>query len=622
MTTSLEWSHLSALVAAGRLSLIDYELANVLLNRNNFDNVDPIKDADLAAFVCHLSLSARQGHLCVEITDTIYPTVDALWNENHRSGKYANPGEEDKRLEQDSLLLIEKAILRAVKKLPEKLITKTQFFETHGKGSTPLCQMGDRYYFQRFWYYETLFLYHYKRFTSSPLKKPLDRSVVLKNLLCIDGAKGLLDEQKEAILSACENSLTIICGGPGTGKTYTAGLLIRTLWDSLTDIERDQFEISLAAPTGKAAANLQKSLLKSAKGINKLSNLQSKTLHALLEIKNSIIFEEMEPLSADLVIVDESSMIDVRLMGALFAALKPGARLILLGDPHQLPAVEAGSLFADFVQSPHVKINKLNRCMRAELQAIIDFAEAVNRGDAESIFQLFNQRKSFGDIQHLIMNAPNDGALAKALASYAFDFFQTDKLIDLQPQELLDHFNQFRLLSPLRKGFYGVEEMNRLLSQNYHLTLAKCGLSLTTPFIAPIMLLKNDYSQELFNGEVGVLVKPHYRADKEFGKGDYGLFPGKDGSVRKIPALLLPTFEYAYCLSVHKSQGSEFDHLFLLLPPGAEHFGRELLYTGVTRARRQLTLWGEEEVIRAAIERKSYRLSSIPERLHAMHFAP
>src|SRR5262249_11532711 len=155
-----------------------------------------------------------------------------------------------------------------------------------------------------------------------------------------------------------------------------------------------------------------------------------------------------------------------------------------------------------------------------------------------------------------------------------------------EPLELFAKFNQFRILTPFRKGPFGYEALNALCHKN----LAKT-LRLGERSVIPIIVVATDYGLELFNGEVGILVC-HHKVNEfsAFQKGDYALFPGnsleKAGqSMRQIPAILLPKFEYAYCLSVHKSQGSEFERVLLLLPEGSEIFGREVLYTGVTRAR-------------------------------------
>ncbi len=174
------------------------------------------------------------------------------------------------------------------------------------------------------------------------------------------------------------------------------------------------------------------------------------------------------------------------------------------------------------------------------------------------------------------------------------------KYDEQNPKELLEAFQRFRILTPLRKGPYGVETLNRTLVRHY--------LSKTDQwFVAPIMLVNNDYRLELWNGEVGILVR---RKSEHIQEGDFAIFPKRG----KVPALLLPKYEYAYCLSVHKSQGSEFDHVLLLMPEGSEVFGRELLYTAATRARKKLEVWGSDEVLEKTINTQSHRLSGISHR--------
>jgi exodeoxyribonuclease V alpha subunit len=172
----------------------------------------------------------------------------------------------------------------------------------------------------------------------------------------------------------------------------------------------------------------------------------------------------------------------------------------------------------------------------------------------------------------------------------------------MEPREMMDAFNRFRILSPLRKGPHGVEAINELfLKKPSH--------------AAPIILTKNDRGLELFNGETGVLIrkdlsKPHFQ------EGDYAIFPGdRPDAIKRVPAVLLPPFEYAYCLSVHKSQGSEFDHVLLMLLEGSENFGNQVLYTGVTRAKRKLEIWCSLATLKKTLSHKSQRLSGISERI-------
>jgi exodeoxyribonuclease V alpha subunit len=184
-----------------------------------------------------------------------------------------------------------------------------------------------------------------------------------------------------------------------------------------------------------------------------------------------------------------------------------------------------------------------------------------------------------------------------------------DKLSETSPEALFNAFNQFRILSPLRQGPFGVNALNELFKRHFE-KQAKHRLS----FIAPITIMKNDAQFGLSNGEIGILIRQNREPqpfDSLFQEGDYALFIGEQGIVRSLPAILLPAFEYAYCMSVHKSQGSEFEHVLLLLPEGAEIFGKEGLYTGVTRAKKGLEIWSSQETFKKILMKHSHRLSGI-----------
>jgi exodeoxyribonuclease V alpha subunit len=365
------------------------------------------------------------------------------------------------------------------------------------------------------------------------------------------------------------------------------------------------FEIALAAPTGKAAANLQKSLL-SASGNDALAAISgAQTIHGLLGIRvGDSPKPPLVPLSADLIIIDESSMIDVRLMSQLFAAIKPGARLVMLGDPDQLPSVEAGNIFSDLIKTAEndTLVSRLSICLRAELQGILKFATAIKSGDVSACSAALENQGGDGSIEKL----SDDLDFSELLTKYVIPFYDVKKPMEMSSEELLKYFERFRILSPFRQGPFGVEAINK--------QIAKLLVRDTSASVTPIMLLKNDARQQLFNGEVGVLVT---KGTKGIEQGDYAIFPSRDGltPTRKIPALLLPSFEYAFCLSVYKSQGSEFEQVLLILPEGSEVFGREVLYTAVTRARRRLMLWEKPGTLEATVERCSQRLSNITNRL-------
>lgn len=562
------WPALEKCVADGIIGVVDYAIAQEVLS------YAPSQE-ETAFFIAYMSLASREGHICIRLDDDcVYPEVKGLPAELLRTGAAC---------------------------LPDTLF----------EGAGPLRRERNLYYLQRHWLEETSLICKVKEFL---LEKPIleaDPTAVKKKvdertLACL-----LKPEQAEAIISASCQSLSVIFGGPGTGKTYTAGHLVNIIMESLQTEQRNSFEIALAAPTGKAAANLEKSLKKVAGGIN----VQGKTLHALLGVKSKFHtnLDEIPKLTADLVVIDECSMVDLGMMLRLFSALKLGSRLILLGDPFQLPSVETGSIFADLVHFlkffPSCKPCELLSCQRVELQSILDFAACVKEGDVNKALK----SKQGTECRILEKHAVHPHEIQEQLLGYTKSWF----LPDATPQRAFESLNRHRLLSPIKKGPLGVDEINRKFRQAL-VRKVKHGQQ----FSAPIMIAKNDYSLELFNGETGILVKTITEKEDNgfhFQIGDYALFPDMGtGTLRKIPALLLPTFEYAYCMSVHKSQGSEFDHVLLLLPEGSELFGREVLYTAVTRARKKLEIWSHENILEQTIERQSRRLSGFVERLQCI----
>jgi exodeoxyribonuclease V alpha subunit len=239
--------------------------------------------------------------------------------------------------------------------------------------------------------------------------------------------------------------------------------------------------------------------------------------------------------------------------------------------------------------------------LRAEQKELIDLGQSINNGDIKSTLSILNGSNSVIHSLPFCSNLQN-------LLEYAKPFFTEILEGSSHPQNLIQAFSRFRILSPLRKGAFGVDELNKM----FNLFFSKKFSA------APIMLTSNDYRLNLINGEIGILIRSNGNFDSEdFQEGDVVFFPSqKEGEpFRKIPALLLPKYEYAYALSVHKSQGSEFDHVLLLLPPGSEVFGREVLYTAVTRARKRLDIWGDEEIIQKTLEKQSIRLSGLKEKI-------
>ncbi|MEZ5315215.1 MAG: AAA family ATPase [Chlamydiales bacterium] len=371
-----------------------------------------------------------------------------------------------------------------------------------------LVQEKDRVYLKRNWDCEQSFIHHYHRLKSEipSISIPDPEFEAVLQL-----------EQKQAILHTFQRSLSLICGGPGTGKTFTAAVLIQKVIPYLKPI--------VAAPTGKAAANLRHAL----DGICDVHTLQS-----LLK---------KQYLGYDLVLVDEASMIDADLMTRLFSLINRGSRLVLVGDRDQLPPVETGHLFVDLAKDLTL-VSELNKCLRTDLSRITEMARAVKEGRSVEILPI----PDFATISHAVFE------------------------------------ERVSILTPLR---HTVDVLNKkLLKEGHH----RGGHRF------PIMICVNDPSVELYNGDVGELIPDEKCA--YFGK-------------KRVPECLLPRYDYAYVISVYKSQGSEYDEVMILLPEGSEVFGREMLYTAITRAKKKVTIYGSEEVLRQILEKKEHRLSGL-----------
>ncbi len=401
--------------------------------------------------------------------------------------------------------------------------------EIVGEGK-PLYRHGLRLYLQKNWTFETDFIEHVQRLLRSSVEK-------------IEGVfTGDLNEaQESAARLALTCPLTILAGGPGTGKTHTAAQLALAFSGK---------KILVGAPTGKAAANLEVKLQGKAR---------CGTLHALLGLRGGKDLQRSGPeLEADLIVVDECSMIDAELFVHFLSRVKLGTRLILMGDPEQLPPVEAGSLFADLVETGAVPTTLLTQCIRSERQEVLSLAAAIREQRVEEVLARCQQK-----------------------------YLGKDGLEQLFEAVKGEDFSRFRILSSVRKGPWGVDAINAMFA----LRLRSANM--------PIMITRNDYRLGLANGETGML------------KGDWAHFPGKEA----IAKAALPPFEYAYALSVHKSQGSEYERVLFFLPPGSEVFGRELLYTGVTRARDSVELHASEETVRKTVAAGSRKRSSIQDRI-------
>ncbi|MDD2270616.1 MAG: exodeoxyribonuclease V subunit alpha [Desulfuromonadaceae bacterium] len=422
-----------------------------------------------------------------------------------------------------------------------------------------------------------------------------------------------VDLQREAARMALTHRFSVISGGPGTGKTATVARILALLLDLSGDVRP---EITLAAPTGKAAMRLHQSILQAAErldlpdGVRNSLPVGVSTIHRLLGVQargGGFRHNRDKRLPCDILVVDEASMVDLQLMASLMEALRDDARIILLGDRNQLASVEAGAVLADICDSAaqaNVPVTQLTRSYRFGADSgIAALSNLINSGESAAAVELLKS----GRYPDVVWRQVTSGrAFESAFSAAARDGFAGYAGAD-SPGAALAELGSFRVLSPLRSGPFGVENLNRLCRN----ALASGGKSDHPGLrLMPVMITGNNYELGLFNGDTGVVVESDGPAAV--------WFENPDGGLRHISALRLPPGEAAFALTVHKSQGSEFDRVLLILPDhlsGA--LSRELLYTAVTRARQHIEIWGSEEVLCQAVERRTVRSSGLGDRLVA-----
>jgi len=537
-------------------------------------------------------------------------------------------------------------------KVPELKKLHHSLLETPAVGSPgefrPLVLDGNgRLYLYRYWKYERdLARIILNKATMSCDK--INKVLLGKGLdrLFPGAAEKGPDWQKVAALAVLRKKFSIISGGPGTGKTST---VIKILALLLEQEKVEPVRIALAAPTGKSAMRLKESIslmketLDCADSIKDHIPHEVSTIHRLLgPIAGSVRFRysDKNPLLYDAVIVDEASMVALPLMAKLAAALKQNARLILIGDRDQLASVEAGAVLGDMcgggrqeMFSPEfgdlfanlacariptappgellppltdsLVILKKNYRFSAD-SGIGAAGNAVNAGKGEEAIAMLKDN-AFPDIAW--HDVPRPDGLMKAIMGAVVEGYGT-YLAARTATEALRLFDTFRFLCALHKGLYGVTGINILIEE------ILAGKGLIDPQQRwyqgrPVLITVNDYNMKLFNGDVGIIFP-----DLEEGGNPRVFFPAPDGGVRKVSPVRLPAHETVYAMTIHKSQGSEFDRIHMLLPGNdSAILTRELIYTGITRAKNKVDIWGNEEIFVTAVSRRIERKSGLREAL-------
>jgi exodeoxyribonuclease V alpha subunit len=506
-----------------------------------------------------------------------------------------------------------------------------------GEFAPLILDRSDRLYLQRYWKYEDELGRNLQARLRDKSPRDFDPGDLVQGIAEL--FPGPSDLQKVAAFVAATSRLCVISGAPGTGKTRTIVLICALL---IRLAAKRELTFALAAPTGKAAARLKETIAQTGVSLRLPGDLKlpadASTIQRLLGARgDSPHFRHNAkiPLTADVVIVDEASMIDLALLAKLFDAIRPDARIILVGDKDQLASVEAGSAFRDICtpgfelgvsvslaeafakstgekldgtstdQAPiHSVVVELRRNYRFTPGAGIgELSSAVNRGDAVGAIAVL---KSAGSIRW--RPTPSLKNFERELRERVFPRFE--KLLKLSdPAVALKQLAEFAVLCALRRGPFGAETVNALLEG----MLRETGLiEVAGRYHAgePIIIVRNDYNVGLFNGDLGIVLPDAITGELRV------FFRGEEDEVLNFAPGRLPAHEPAFALTVHKSQGSEFRDALVILPERhAPVLTRELLYTGITRVRETVEVWASEEILRQTIERKIARSSGLRDRL-------
>jgi len=548
-------------------------------------------------------------------------------------------------------------------------LKESTLISTTGKELKPFVFFENKLYLQRYFQYETNVIERLKEKAAQKdqyeqRKAEIEnfKDFILEEISKKEDVSNYGDEEKPdwqaiAAIQGVLNNLSIITGGPGTGKTTTVAKVLALLKKT----NDENLSVALAAPTGKAAVRMKESLLDSVKKFNGLDisdiveDAVPKTLHRLLGTKfNSPFFKhnKSNPLPFDVVIVDECSMVSVAMFSKLLDAIGPNTRLILLGDSDQLASVDAGSLFGDICRSQELTENKFTRdnldWMNSLLQSDRHTTQVLDipnnflnqhlirlkktwRYDQSSKMGQFTKAVIKGKTKKLkeVIELPDDGKLSIDF-EYTKNFFEnfikkyTSYINEIDIEKALKKMNDCRVLCAIKQTDQGIYEVNKRI-QNYLKNLYKdtnesklFNPSSELYHNQLIMVTRNQPDLSLFNGDVGIV-----RGEKDKLK---VYFPSADKELEKtekkyieVNPWFIEQWETVFAMTIHKSQGSEFNEVFVILPKKTENriLTRELLYTGITRAKNHACIQSTLEVLESTTNQEVNRVSGINERIQS-----
>lgn len=593
----------------GYFSALDYHFAGTV------GRLAGETDPRVLLAAASVSRETAQGHVCVELGSLAGKPVVA------RNGE-AIPG---------CFWPRKTAWMKALKQSP--LVAEQSI-------SAPLVlDPGDRLYMARYWQYQQRLVFQLRRRAQGRvdgINEPL-LARGLDRLFPPNVEIGGPDMQRQAAEKSVRHHLTVVSGGPGTGKTTTVVRILALIIEQALAAGARPPIIRLAAPTGKAAARLQESITTAKQSAGKTGALgrvpnlaahipeETATIHRLLgrmpASASRFRHDDRRLLIADVLVVDESSMVDLALMTRLLEAVPPDARLILLGDKDQLASVEAGAILGDicrgigaYAGSESSAPDGIGPCIvhlthsyrfRSD-SGIGCLSRAINSGDADQAMACLKDPTTPAVT---LVDVLSPEKLTEPLTRFVQTYY-LPWIKENDPAKRLSGFNTCRILCGHRQGPGGVEWVNQLAAETLRL---ETGADTHREWYdgRPVMITRNDYQLGLFNGDMGVAFPS--KADPTV---CVAVFTDTDGAVRSFPTFHLPSHETVYAMTTHKSQGAEFDHVLLVLPPRRSPvITRELLYTAVTRARKSVTILGPGAVLREAVRTPVLRASGLSEQL-------